>query len=151
MKTLISLCTILLLCHVTIAQERKEFDLTFNHMALSVKDVNASADFYTKVLNLEPIPLPPNITNVRWISLGEGKQLHLISIFDDEIKTNKALHLALSVSDFDAFVDSLKKMSVAYSDFPGNLNQINIRPDGIQQIYFQDPDGYWIEVNSVKD
>jgi len=27
---------------------------------------------------------------------------------------------------------------------------VQLRPDGIQQIYFQDPDGYWIEVNDDK-
>jgi lactoylglutathione lyase len=29
------------------------------------------------------------------------------------------------------------------------LNKINIRADGVKQIFFQDPDGYWIEVNSI--
>ena len=29
------------------------------------------------------------------------------------------------------------------------VSKINIRADGIKQIFFQDPDGYWIEVNSV--
>ena len=42
-------------------------------------------------------------------------------------------------------------MNIEYSDFPGNLNKINIRPDGITQVFFQDPDGYWIEVNSINE
>jgi len=25
-----------------------------------------------------------------------------------------------------------------------------VRPDGVRQIYFQDPDGYWLEVNDSK-
>ena len=25
-----------------------------------------------------------------------------------------------------------------------------VRPDGVHQLYFQDPDGYWIEVNDDK-
>ena len=41
-------------------------------------------------------------------------------------------------------------MKVNYSDWIGEiLNKINIRADGIKQVYFQDPNGYWIEVNSV--
>jgi hypothetical protein len=40
-------------------------------------------------------------------------------------------------------------LNVEYSDWPGNLNKINVRPDGIKQVFFQDPNGYWIEVNSV--
>jgi lactoylglutathione lyase len=118
-------------------------------MALSVNDVTISAEFYTNVLNLEIIPLPPEATEVKWISLGEGKELHLLSIFDDDIKTNKAIHLALSTANFDAFVQKLTTMKIEYLDFPGTLNKINLRPDGIRQVFFQDPDGYWIEVNSI--
>ena len=44
---------------------------------------------------------------------------------------------------------TLDKMKIIYSDWPGNSNKINIRADGIKQIFFQDPDGYWIEVNSL--
>ena len=136
---------------VVIGQEKKDFTLSFNHMALSVKDVNVSAEFYTDILNLKIIPLPPEAENVKWISLGDGKELHLVSILKDEIKTNKAIHLALSTANFDEFVTNLSAMKIEYSDFPGNLNKINIRPDGIQQVFFQDPDGYWIEVNSIKE
>ena len=130
-------------------QESKDLSLTFNHIALSVKDVNVSAEFYTTLLNLKTIPLPPEAKDVKWLSLGDGKELHLLSVLKDEIKTNKAIHLALSTVNFDAFVQRLTAMNVAYSDFPGNLNKINVRPDGIQQVFFQDPDGYWIEVNSI--
>ncbi len=46
-------------------------------------------------------------------------------------------------------IAKLKALKVEYSDWPGNLNKINVRPDGIKQVFFQDPNGYWIEVNSV--
>ena len=41
------------------------------------------------------------------------------------------------------------KMKITYSDWPGTPGKINVRADGIKQVFFQDPDGYWIEVNSV--
>jgi catechol 2,3-dioxygenase-like lactoylglutathione lyase family enzyme len=44
-------------------------------------------------------------------------------------------------------ISNLKKQKVEFEDWPGNKNKINIRPDGIKQIYVQDPDGYWIEIN----
>ena len=131
--------------------QKNDFSLSFNHIALSVKDVEVSAQFYEEVLNLERIPLDPKYTTVRWISLGEGKQLHLLSDLQDTIRTNKAVHLALSATHFDAFVQELTAKNIAYSDFPGHLNKINVRPDGIKQVFFQDPDGYWIEVNSIKE
>jgi len=43
----------------------------------------------------------------------------------------------------------LDQMHVKYRNFKGD-GKISARPDGIKQIYFQDPDGYWIEVNDDK-
>lgn len=131
------------------AQDVNTYSFTFNHLALSVKDVDRSADFYKKVLNLNEITNKTKIEGIRWFSLGEGKELHLISIMKENITINKALHFALATSNFDDIVETLNDMNIPYSDWPGTPHKINIRADGIKQIYFQDPDGYWIEVNSV--
>jgi lactoylglutathione lyase len=75
--------------------------------------------------------------------------LHLISFLKEPVTINKAVHIALTTSNFDAFVKTLETKNIPYSDWPGIPNKINIRADGIKQIFFQDPNGYWIEVNSV--
>jgi catechol 2,3-dioxygenase-like lactoylglutathione lyase family enzyme len=149
MKKVILLLLLIQFYSVVNSQEKKDFTLSFNHIALSVKDINVSAQFYTNVLNLEIIPSSQKYDDVKWISLGEGKELHLVSYVAGEIKTNKAIHLALSTTNFDVFVQRLIKMNIEYSDFPGTINKTNVRPDGIKQVFFQDPDGYWIEVNSI--
>ena len=131
------------------AQDTASVTFTFNHIALSVKDVNQSSNFYKEVLNLQEITNRTKLDGVRWFSLGERKELHLISLLKEIVTINKAVHLALTTSNFDTFINKLNKFKIAYSDWPGNLNKINIRADGIKQVYFQDPDGYWIEVNSV--
>lgn len=41
-------------------------------------------------------------------------------------------------------------MNIACFVWPEISNKINIRADGIKQNFFQDPDGYWIEVDSVR-
>ena len=46
-----------------------------------------------------------------------------------------------------AFIANLQKHKIAYESWAGEKNGITKRVDGIQQIYFKDPDGYWIEVN----
>jgi catechol 2,3-dioxygenase-like lactoylglutathione lyase family enzyme len=69
----------------------------------------------------------------------------------DSVAINKAVHFAFTTPDFDAFFAKLQNMTLDYSDWPGNLGKVNIRADGVKQIYFQDPDGYWLEVNSVGD
>ena len=132
-------------------QDNNDNAIIFNHFALSVKDADQSAEFYKSVLNLTEITNKTKVDGIRWLSLGEGKELHLISTFKDEIKINKAVHLALTTSDFDSVITKLESMQVEYSDWPGNVNTISVRPDGIKQIYIQDPDGYWIEVNSVAE
>lgn len=131
------------------AQDTTSFAFTFNHLALSVRDVDRSAEFYGKTLKLREITNRSKIEGIRWFSLGEGKELHLISIIKENVTINKAVHLALTTSNFDAFVMTLDKINIAYSDWPGISYKINIRADGIKQIFFQDPDGYWIEVNSI--
>jgi len=131
------------------AQENTSFNFTFNHLALSVKDVNRSAAFCANVLKLDEITNRSKLEGVRWFSLGQGKELHLISTVKENVTINKAVHLALTTSNFDSFIKSLDNAKTAYSDWPGTPHKINIRADGIKQVFFQDPDGYWIEVNSV--
>jgi lactoylglutathione lyase len=131
------------------SQDANSFSFTFDHSALSVKDVNISADFYKNVLKLEEVTNRTKKLGIRWISLGEGKELHLISTIKGNITITKAVHIALKCANFDTFVKALIDQNIIYSDWDGTLNKITIRADGIKQIYFQDPDGYWIEVNSV--
>ncbi|MEL0651524.1 VOC family protein [Algibacter sp. TI.3.09] len=119
----------------------------FNHIALSVKDVDQSTAFYQKLFQLKEIENTASGSKTRWLSLGEGKQLHLIPLPDAEIKTNKAVHFALTTSNFNAFVLYLDELKIEYSDWLDTPNKDYIRKDGIRQVYFQDPNGYWVEVN----
>jgi lactoylglutathione lyase len=54
--------------------------------------------------------------------------------------------MAFRTGSLDDILPRLESAGVAFRNFLGN-GRINIRPDGIRQIYLQDPDGYWIEVN----
>ena len=47
----------------------------------------------------------------------------------------------------NAFVKDLKELKIDYSDWLDTPNKDYIRKDGIKQVYFQDPNGYWIEIN----
>jgi len=148
-KIILPALAILLTVQLVSAQDNPSFNFTVNHMALSVKDLNRSADFYGNILKLQEITNRSKLEGVRWFLIGEGKELHLISFVKENVTVNKAVHLALSTTNFDAFVTMLEKMNIAYSDWPGAANKVNVRADGIKQIFFQDPDGYWLEVNSV--
>lgn len=130
------------------AQDGTSFNFNFNHLALSVKDVNRSVEFYTKVFQLKEITNRSAMEGIRWISLKEGKELHLISVLKEPVVINKAVHFALATKNIDEFASRLTAMKISYSDWPGKPNTVNARADGIKQIYLQDPDGYWIEVNN---
>jgi catechol 2,3-dioxygenase-like lactoylglutathione lyase family enzyme len=149
MKKIILLILAIGFSEFILAQDAASFSVTFNHLALSVKDVDRSAEFYKNTLNLEEITNRTKMDGIRWFSIGEGKELHLISIIKKDVIINKAVHFALTTSDFNHFIKTLDSTNINYSDWPGTPNEINIRADGIKQIFFQDPDGYWIEVNSV--
>ncbi|MAN28277.1 MULTISPECIES: VOC family protein [Mesonia] len=123
------------------------FAFSFNHIALSVKNVNESFQFYQKVFQFKEIENTASNSKTRWLSIHEGKQLHLIPRPTAEIKTNKAVHFALATSTLAAFIIHLKKLNIDYSDWINSPDKDYIRKDGIRQVYFQDPDGYWIEVN----
>ncbi len=45
------------------------------------------------------------------------------------------------------FVADFRARGVVFFDWPGTADNVTARPDGFRQIYVQDPDGYWIEIN----
>ena len=149
MRTIKFLMLFFTLTGVIWAQETTSYSFTFNHLALSVSDVDRSAEFYKDVLGLEEITNRTKMEGIRWFSFNEGKELHLISVIKEKVTINKAVHFALTTPDFDNFVKILESKDIKYSDWLGTEGKINIRADGIKQIFFQDPEGYWIEVNSV--
>ena len=123
----------------------------FNHIALSVKDVNESVRFYKKVFDFKEIENTASNSKTRWLALGEGKQLHLIPRPDEIIIVNKAVHFALTTSDINSFIKHLNSLNIEYSDWRDTPTKDYIRKDGIEQIYFQDPNGYWIEINNASE
>jgi lactoylglutathione lyase len=146
-----ALCLIALLglLYPLFAQEEPVTSFTFNHVALSVQDVDRSAGFYGNVLGLKEIVNRTEVEGIRWFSLGEGKELHLISVVKDPVSMNKAVHFALTTPDFDRFLEVLRESEIEYSNWPGLAGEVTIRADNTKQLYIQDADGYWIEVNSV--
>ncbi len=47
-------------------------------------------------------------------------------------------------------MEHLDKLNVRYGNWKGDAKQTTARPDGVKQIYLQDPDGFWVEVNDDK-
>lgn len=123
--------------------------LTFDHYTIKVKDLESSASFYKNVLGLSEIENRTQKPYIRWFELGNGTELHIVEGNTAGIKTNIGVHLALKLKDFDSFISHLKSKNILLHDSKGIPESFTTRADGVRQVYFQDPDGYWIEVNEA--
>ncbi|WP_158557083.1 VOC family protein [Mucilaginibacter conchicola] len=121
----------------------------FNHVALCSKDLKKSNEFYTSVLNLKIISNPFKDTVHTWYSIAPNIAMHVIQ---SDCSTTKVIadHICFSVPSVPKFVEMLKAKNIAYCNWKQVQGQIEHRVDGVSQVYIQDPDGYWIEVNDAK-
>ncbi len=119
-----------------------------NHIAVYVVNLQNSTAFYKDVIGLEEIPEPFKDGRHTWFTLGNAGQLHLISGANQKTLLDKNSHLCFSVSSIEDFIFRLDQRKIDYTNWAGNNKAPTVRVDGVKQIYFQDPDGYWIEVNN---
>jgi lactoylglutathione lyase len=147
MKILLILIYFMAIGSVTEGQAQKPI---INHLALHVQDLAKSAAFYQHIIGLDTIPEPFHDGNHVWFSVGSA-QLHLIGRAKEIAVQSKQSHLCFSVSSVDAFIKRLQQANVIYEDVKGEIKSITVRTDGVKQIYFKDPDGYWIEINDAKN
>ena len=117
-----------------------------DHIALHVSDLDRSVTFYTRYFALQPIPAAARITTVRWLQAGPF-QIHLIGGRTEPVHTPIDVHFALRVQNLSDIMTRLDADRIAWSDSDNNPHVTQMRRDGVRQIYLQDPDGYWLEVN----
>lgn len=122
-----------------------------NHIALYVSDLKTSTEFYRDIIGLDTIPEPFRDGKHTWFSVGIKSHLHLIEGAKEIRQHDKNNHLCFSVSSVDDFVKVLQRNKIEFENWPGEKMKITIRVDGVKQIYFKDPDGYWIEINDAKE
>lgn len=131
-----------------IAQPGKKPAALINHLAIYVTDMQKSGDFYMNVLGLDTIAEPFHDGKHLWLGIGGHASLHIIQgapVVKEYYKNN---HICFSVPSEEGFIEKLKKRAIPFEDIGGNKNVFSTRPDGIKQIWLQDPDGYWIEINN---
>lgn len=123
--------------------------VSIDHLALHVADLDASVAFYSGVFGMEEIPSAA--AGRRWMSLGKGGvALHLLGDRTEPVADVRSVHLALTSNDLEPIMQRLKDRGLTWSDFAGTPGAINAtRSDGVRQIFFRDPDGYWLEVNDA--
>jgi lactoylglutathione lyase len=123
--------------------------MTFDHLAIFVADVERSAAFYEQVFGLQRIPEPFHDGFHLWLEIGPGTSLHIVGNAAEAKAREITHHMAFRISDLDAFMARLETLGVVYRSFRGDA-KVAARRDGVRQVYFQDRDNYWIEVNEAK-
>ena len=118
-----------------------------DHIALLVRDLDASVAFLTDGLGLVEIANPMGGTAIRWIEIGDGRRFHVQAGDISQVHVEKQTHFALSTSDFDAVLIRLGERGIAFSDMKGTPGGVNVRPDGMRAVFVEDPNGYWFEIN----
>ncbi len=121
-----------------------------NHTAIYVVDLKKSGDFYQNIIGLDTVPEPFHDNAHIWLRTSPISTMHIILGAEKFKEYYKNQHTCFSVSDYDAFIAKLRKANMSFEDVAGNKNAITTRIDGVHQIWLQDPDGYWLEINDAK-
>jgi catechol 2,3-dioxygenase-like lactoylglutathione lyase family enzyme len=116
---------------------------SINHVALHVADVAKSVRFYVEVMQFEQLPRPAFDFDGAWFRLGTVQELHLIAGRQNETTSgSRSNHFALEVPDLDEWQAHLTTQKAIFKP-------AKARPDGISQVFVQDPDGHFIELLGV--
>ena len=113
-----------------------------NHVGCLTKRVEQSKAFYRDVLGFHEVSRPDFNVAGAWL-YNYGLMIHLIHSDaagdpDGEIRSRDN-HLALHVDDLTAVERLLEQHGIPF-------RKTEIPDRGIQQIFFQDPDGHHIEI-----
>ncbi|SDA56938.1 Catechol 2,3-dioxygenase [Algoriphagus alkaliphilus] len=118
-----------------------------NHIAVHVSNLKKSMSFYQDVLALQEIEEPFKDGLHAWYDIGGGAALHLIEAPNIPKTVSKVNHLCFSIPDMKGFIENMNAKSYPFESWAGVKGEVTNRVDGIKQIYIQDPDGYWLEIN----
>jgi catechol 2,3-dioxygenase-like lactoylglutathione lyase family enzyme len=117
---------------------------SLNHIALMTRRLDESKAFWTRVMGFRELARPNFNFRGAWL-LGHGLIIHLLEnpkagdpSADIQTREN---HLALHTADLARVEQLLAAHGVRY-------RKNTIADTGIQQLFFQDPDGNFIEVGT---
>ncbi len=123
---------------------------SIDHSTVYVVDLQKSSDFYKNVMLLKEIPEPFHDGKHVWLRTGPHSQLHIVLGAKAIVEHDINIHMAFNVPSLQKFTEHLDQMHIKYGNWKGDSKSPELRPDGVKQIYFQDPDNNWIEVNTDK-
>ncbi len=147
MLPIFSICLLFISAIQANAQQNK---VHTNHTAIYVIDIQKTSAFYSNIIGLDTVPEPFHDGKHIWYSTGEHSMLHVIQGATEKRAYYKNQHTCFTVPDFEIFLGKLQSANWTWEDVTGKKNAITTRIDGVHQIWLQDPDGYWLEINDDK-
>jgi lactoylglutathione lyase len=128
-------------------EDAMQAEFRIDHISLTVRNLAASAAFYGELLGLKEIANKTGRPTIRWFAFDGPRSIHLITGPDEPPPQRPiSAHFCLSTPLFDETLAYLAGRGVRYCDAAGEPMTFNLRGDGVRQLYFQDPDNYWVEV-----
>ena len=119
--------------------------MSLAHFTIATRDVDGTTEFFLNLMGWREIPVPENIeVKVRWLDLGRGAQMHVLGIDDFEVspfEKEYGRHFAFFVSA-ERLVDIKERLPRDY----GIPVQPPLRATPFERFFFNDPNGYLIEV-----
>ena len=115
----------------------------FQHINIRAADVEASRNFYVRVLGLRTGDRPPFASIGYWLYLGAEPIVHLVQRTPGESSTAGAGaldHVAFQARDLDGMKQRLNDAAVPF-------REAVVPRDGSVQLFIHDPDGLKIELN----
>jgi catechol 2,3-dioxygenase-like lactoylglutathione lyase family enzyme len=148
MKSIVAsfLLSLIILPASILQAQQTQLHTKINHIALSVTNLEESEEFYRDIIGLQQIDEPFKDGLHAWFDIG-ATQLHIIESAEERRERDISNHLCFSTADLDSFVETLRSNGIEFRNWAGDPNKITLRPDGVSQIYFKDPDGFWVEMN----
>jgi lactoylglutathione lyase len=145
------LIIVLISCCVPFNAFCQQAKARINHTAIYVVDLKTSLAFYQNIIGLDTIPEPFHDGKHAWFKTGSGIALHIIQGAEAKKEYYKNQHTCFSIASVEVFIKLLAAKNIPFEDVKGAKNAVTNRIDGVKQLWLQDPDGYWIEINDAKD
>lgn len=118
--------------------------MSFAHLTLATRNVEASRKFFTDALGWQPVNRPGNLgREAAWLSMGAGQELHLVHVADFEpspFEREFGRHLAVAfpLAEFPALKRRLRERGAELID--------PIRETPFERFFFRSPEGYVFEI-----
>jgi lactoylglutathione lyase len=117
------------------------------HVGVMVKNLENSIAFYRDVIGMElrgTLDHTNGVIRLAFLGFADSKEteLELIEGYNSNLPTEgKVHHLAFTVDQLEPEIERLRGLNVTFID-----QEITTLPNGSRYMFFEGPDGEWIEL-----